>query len=80
MTPTRKILLGNAIVILAWPVWIVLGAIAIYCGALFCAHDFDPDFLKIDTCLDRGGVWDYENRRCILPEETGLESEEPLSQ
>lgn len=38
--------------------------IALYFGLLFAAHDFNTDFLDIDSCLDRGGRWDYEQRRC----------------
>lgn len=25
---------------------------------------FDPDFFDIDSCLDQGLVWDYEQRIC----------------
>jgi hypothetical protein len=28
----------------------------IYFGALLIAHDFNPDFLAIDSCLDSGGA------------------------
>ncbi len=24
----------------------------------------NPDFFKIDSCLDSGGCWDYTRRRC----------------
>lgn len=26
---------------------------------------FTGDHFAIDTCLDRGGAWDYENRLCL---------------
>ncbi len=42
---------------------------AIYIGFLFLVHDCNPDFLKIDSCLDAGGKWDYENRVCIFSED-----------
>jgi hypothetical protein len=35
-----------------------------YSMALFVAHDFNPDFLSIDGCLDAGGQWNYERRAC----------------
>lgn len=25
---------------------------------------FNPYFFQIDTCLDRGGKWNYEIKRC----------------
>ncbi len=37
---------------------------AFYIGALYMAHDFNPDFMKIDSCLDSGGRWNYETRSC----------------
>jgi hypothetical protein len=39
-----------------------------YFGVLFCTHKCNPDFLKIDSCLDAGGKWDYENRVGIFPD------------
>jgi len=30
---------------------------AIYIGFLFLVHYRNPDFLKIDSCLDAGGKW-----------------------
>jgi len=51
--------------------WIVavlsLGCIAsliVYFGLLFMVHDFDPNFLNIDSCLDSGGCWDYVDGIC----------------
>ena len=38
--------------------------VLLYLGALFIAHDYDLDFIAIDSCLDRGGRWDDEGRRC----------------
>ena len=47
---------------------VVLGSILVigglYVGVLFMLHDFNPDFLGIDSCLDGGGRWDYEKRTC----------------
>ena len=34
------------------------------CIALWIAHDFHPDFMKIDSCLDSGGHWNYESQEC----------------
>ena len=42
---------------------------ALYLGFLFLAHDCNPDFLKIDSCLDAGGSWDYENRVGVYSED-----------
>jgi hypothetical protein len=36
----------------------------LYWGGLFAVHGGNPDFLDIDSCLDDGGVWNYETRRC----------------
>jgi len=43
--------------------------LALYFGFLFLAHDCNPDSLKIDSCLDAGGKWDYENRVGIFEDE-----------
>ena len=37
---------------------------ALYWGGLFAAHESNPDFLDIDSCLDDGGMWNYETRAC----------------
>lgn len=36
----------------------------VYFGAIFYAHEFNPNSLKIDECLDEGGVWDYKQNIC----------------
>lgn len=36
----------------------------IYFGFLFVAHSGDPHFLKIDSCLDNGGKWNYQENIC----------------
>jgi hypothetical protein len=28
-------------------------------------------FLEVDSCLDRGGSWDYEQQRCIRSDDQG---------
>jgi hypothetical protein len=38
----------------------------LYVAGLFIAHKGNPDFLKVDACLDSGGAWDYTNRSCIF--------------
>lgn len=43
---------------------LIVVALLLYLGALFVLHDYNPDFLAIDRCLDRGGVWDYAGRAC----------------
>ena len=35
-----------------------------YYGILFLALGRNPDFLDIDSCLDDGGIWNYETRLC----------------
>ncbi|MEK7516926.1 MAG: hypothetical protein AAB583_00065, partial [Patescibacteria group bacterium] len=40
--------------------------ILLYYAALFVVHDFSPNFLQIDRCLDKGGAWDYKNSVCKL--------------
>jgi hypothetical protein len=39
-------------------------AVALYVGFLLVVHDFNPDFLEIDACLDDGGRWNDERRLC----------------
>lgn len=36
----------------------------LYLGTLFVAHDFNPDFLAIDSCLDSGGRWNHAMKTC----------------
>jgi hypothetical protein len=38
--------------------------IVVYLAALFISHDGNADFLKIDSCLDSGGQWNYEAGMC----------------
>lgn len=38
--------------------------IAVYSLMMFLTHDSNPDAIKIDTCLDQGGAWDYDKRIC----------------
>jgi hypothetical protein len=42
----------------------LLLAVALYVGFLFVVHDFNRDFLAIDRCLDDGGRWNDDMRRC----------------
>lgn len=35
-----------------------------YFGFLYLAHNGSRFFLQIDSCLDNGGVWDYESSLC----------------
>lgn len=37
---------------------------SLYLGFLWVSHDFDPAFLKIDSCLDDGGRWNYAKGVC----------------
>ncbi len=61
-------------------VCVLLLPIVLYLTALFVSYDCDPDFLKIDSCLDAGGRWDYEERVCIVSQDPGLEREDPPSE
>ena len=36
----------------------------LYMCFLFVGHEFNPDFFKIDSCLDNGGKWNYDNKIC----------------
>ena len=52
-----------ALILLIQPVaW--LNFYLLYLGLLWYAHDFEPDFLAIDSCLDHGGKWNYKNDVC----------------
>lgn len=42
--------------------------ILFYIVLLWVGHDFSPHFMKIDSCLDRGGKWDYQENRCEYTE------------
>jgi len=44
---------------------IPLGLALLYLGGLLWAHDFNPHFLHIDSCLDSGGRWDYLKNECV---------------
>lgn len=46
-------------------VLILLGAL-IYTFTIFQVHNGNPNFLKIDSCLDRGGCWDHSKNNCEL--------------
>lgn len=61
MNKTSKILIMINIFIFAIIVFIAF----LYYGSLFVIHDFNPDFLAIDSCLDNGEKWDYENKKPI---------------
>jgi hypothetical protein len=37
----------------------------LYVGVLFHLSGYDPDFLTIDSCLDRGGAWDSATSQCM---------------
>ena len=65
----RKIIIATSIGLL------ILSPFLAYEVFLFCIHEFNPDYNKIDRCLDRGGKWDYENRICIFEESTDMEIE-----
>jgi hypothetical protein len=36
----------------------------IYMLVLWKMHEFNPDFLKIDACMDAGGRWNDETKCC----------------
>jgi hypothetical protein len=42
----------------------LLLAEVLYVGFLFVVHDFNGDSLAIDRCLDDGGRWNDDMRRC----------------
>ena len=58
----RPFLIALIILSIAALAFVVVAVLAI----LWRVHEFDPDFLRIDACLDRGGSWDYEARTCSL--------------
>jgi hypothetical protein len=51
---------------LKWIGLIVVVAVLTYFVILFIAHGGSRDFLRIDSCLDAGGRWNYESRTCEL--------------
>ena len=38
--------------------------ILMYNFFLFKSYNYNTDFLRIDSCLDSGGCWDYMDRIC----------------
>jgi len=56
----RPFLIAMIILGIAALAFVVVAALAI----LWRVHEFNPDFLDIDACLDRGGSWNYEARTC----------------
>jgi hypothetical protein len=54
----------KALIILVSVAAIPLALALLSLGFLFWAHDFNPHFLDIDTCLDLGGRWDYGKNVC----------------
>ncbi len=51
---------------------IILSCLILILAALFGLFLLNPvawiDFLRVDSCLDRGGRWNYEERRCEMTE------------
>jgi hypothetical protein len=43
-------------------VWTILGVAALLAGAV----PFMVNFARVDSCLDRGGAWDYQAARCTF--------------
>jgi hypothetical protein len=35
-----------------------------YFFTLWAIHGFNPDFLRINKCIESGGRWNYERREC----------------
>lgn len=58
-----------------WGVWVsrfflyalFVPVLLAYLGIL-ALYLFDPDFFRIDDCLDRGGRWDYALEECVFQE------------
>ena len=57
--PFKIIILSVGIPIIA-----LIIIILAYYLFLFVIYNFNPDFIKIDSCLDEGGTWDYEDKTC----------------
>lgn len=43
---------------------VVILMFPIYIAALWISSDYNPYFLKIDSCVDKGGVWDGDLNVC----------------
>ena len=46
---------------------------SLYNGFLYFSSGFDPNYLRIDSCLDRGGCWDGIDKACRKNEENAQE-------
>ncbi|MCC6598471.1 MAG: hypothetical protein IT559_06750 [Alphaproteobacteria bacterium] len=37
---------------------------SVYTLAIWASLDFNPHFMEIESCMDAGGVWDYDINEC----------------
>jgi hypothetical protein len=44
-----------------WMGWVLVSAAALTAAALSLGRE-----LSIDSCMDRGGSWDYDHESCIV--------------
>ena len=56
----RKIKLFILTIVIVSPLCILGG----YYLALYLTYQGDPHFIQIHRCLDRGGIWEGEIKRC----------------
>lgn len=49
------------LVTIFFSVLIVFGFLSAF---IFSAERYEPEFFAIDTCLDSGGRWNYDNKEC----------------
>jgi len=54
-------------------VFVVLSLYGGYYAILFKMHDYNPDFISVDSCMDNGGCWDYTDKICRKEESNAQE-------
>lgn len=64
LQPAKKIIL-NTFAILSFAFVALIIILVAHEGLLYYAHDMNPDYARIDRCVDLGGQWNTETRTCF---------------
>ena len=56
---------NSIIIIIVITLSLFVFTVLLYQIFLFISYRYNPEFLKIDSCLDNGGKWDYNNNYCL---------------
>lgn len=61
-----ELLSQRVVKLVVFVVFLIVLSWTAYGFSIWVTSDFNPDALKIDSCLDRGGAWDYDLRGCHI--------------